>query len=289
MAIKSRTNIRSLKLRIHLSNKHYKILGSILESTTSLTYLDIEGNKIKYKGSTYLSDGLKLNNTLKKLNLSKNIINKKSLTKIVERIHKNKSIKTLICRYIFTKDRMDIILSKLIKNETIIKLDIRFNPLDSTDINYLFTLISRNKTLIDLRVDIDEDEHEEDESLLLVALSENRSLRTLSIKRVLDIESLINLINENKLTRLYIKKPYHKQPYTNEDINELCRGILNNKRIIKLKLPTNKKSKLLNRLLKRNRQLNRSLLILLLIRQCKEKLLCKDIINKIYDIVYNLY
>jgi hypothetical protein len=156
------TKLTGLKLQCDqnafstLDCKASKALAKVIQTTTSITMLDLGCNRIGDENMKVITEALKINKSIKMLNLSSTFIGNESAKALAEMLMTNSTITTLDLTANGIGDEGRKALAKtLASNTTITNLDLLFNQVEDYKTMDLFEIIMQQCTLNSQRAQIE--------------------------------------------------------------------------------------------------------------------------------------
>ena len=140
-------NLQSLKLK-NITIEGVELISEIVRTNKTLQKLDLSNNKLSDDGTITISDGLKNNTTLLELNISHNNITNKAIKNITESIQVNTTLEKLdLSHNILSDDGATLISSCLKCNNSLLKLNISHNGITDKGTKEIAEAIKINSTL----------------------------------------------------------------------------------------------------------------------------------------------
>jgi hypothetical protein len=226
-SLKKNTSITHLDLSYNtLEYEAWKSIGDMLKINSTLKVLELIESGFKSEdGCVALVEGLKLNATLTKLNILANGFNRNSTNSLIELIRMNKSITSLsMASDLFEDPQISEQLKEaLISNTTIRSLDMSLCPLILNGSHALCEVLKQNRTITDLDLS--------NNSIGFIGLSKiieglhnNTTLTRLNIKSnsISYHESLIGLLQSNSsLNKIYFTPTLFDESKVKGEIDKL--------------------------------------------------------------------
>ena len=186
-------NLRYIDL--HCSNLIDNNLNDLIRSLTDkrIRFLDLSENFLSLEGIKIVSSYLKINKTLKKLNLSRNSkteFKADGVKSILESLKSNQNIEYIDFSFMNLTGSGQYIGNFLSTNKSLQKLILRNDNLNAKDFKNIFKVIKINNSIKE--IDVSLNDMGGDKSLQYIAdgIKENKSLNCLKIDK-------ININNEN--------------------------------------------------------------------------------------------
>lgn len=235
------TNLQYLNL--HDNNITYNIVDLIdgLKNNNTLTNLNLSKNNLQDDNIYILAEILKNNNTLQKINLSDNFISDNGFTFIINALVNNSSIVSLNLSY---NNIIDLILDQyplldnFRKNKSLQELRLSHNMLTTDGIIVLSEILKYNSSLLTLDLSINKITANQ-LNYLTDALKVNKTLTELILTRNLikddGFYQIINILKENILKDLWISS----NEITDINIKYLCEVLKINSSLRSLDLSFN--------------------------------------------------
>lgn len=146
------THIKKLFLgNVAMGDEACKIMGSVLASSSELEVLDLKDNNIRKNGVKFLCHGLakKRSRSLKRLDLSENLIGDEGVGFVTKRIGVNSGVKELLLRDVGMKtESFKKLCSAVANSDFVEKLAVGSNPIDSDSVaNVSIELLNNSSSL----------------------------------------------------------------------------------------------------------------------------------------------
>ena len=139
-------HLQSLKLK-NITIEGVELISEIVRTNKTLQKLDLSNNKLSDDGTITISDGLKNNTTLLELNISHNNITNKAIKNITEFIQVNTTLKKLDLSYNILSDDGATLISSCLKCNNLLELNISHNNITNKAIKNITEFIQVNTTL----------------------------------------------------------------------------------------------------------------------------------------------
>ena len=188
----------------HLNN----IMGALIDKR--IRYLNLSENFLTLEGVKIISDFLKENKTLQKLNLCRNAqsqFKSEAVKCIVESLIFNPNIKFLDCSYMILTGCGEFIGKFISTSKSIETIILRNVQLNAVDFKNIFVPLKTNKVLKEIDISLNDMGGDKSLQYIADAIKENKSLYTMKMDNINitndNYQIIFSAIEQNKIINRY--------------------------------------------------------------------------------------